>query len=91
LVETPSGVLGYIPEGELNVKGEKAKSNHYKEGKNLRAIVLQVDREKGKILLSEKEVEEFEEKEAYRAYKEKVDKETSSFGRLKDLLEEKLK
>jgi len=91
LVETPSGVLGYVPEGELNVRGEKAKSNHYKEGKNLRAIVLQVDREKGKILLSEKKVEEFEEKEAYRAYKEKVEKETSSFGRLKDLLEEKLK
>ncbi|MCX7858041.1 MAG: S1 RNA-binding domain-containing protein [Deltaproteobacteria bacterium] len=91
LVEVGDGILGYIPDSELKFTGEKAKSKNYVSGTTLRAVVLEIEREKGRIILSEKKVEEFEEKEEYLKYKEKLEREMSSFGTLGELIRDRLK
>ncbi|MCS7281002.1 MAG: S1 RNA-binding domain-containing protein [Desulfobacterota bacterium] len=88
LVETEEGILGYVPEGELSLKGEKAKSKHYLPGTKMRAAVINVEKER--LVLSEKKVKDFEEKEAYLEYKERMEKMNQGFLRLGDLIRDKL-
>ncbi len=91
IVETSSGIEGYIPEGELNFPGDKAKSRHYRVGMKIKGVVLDLDKKRGRLLMSEKRVEEVEERKAYETYKEKIEKEQSPLGTLGELLKETLK
>lgn len=91
LVEINDGIIGYIPDSEMHFTGEKAKSKYYAVGSNLKAVVIDIDRERGRVLLSEKKVEEFEEKEAYLAYSERLKTESPSLGSLGELIKERLK
>lgn len=90
LVKTSYGVCGYIPESELNMKGQKEKLKQYGVGSKVLAVVINVDSEKGKLVLSEKKVVELEEKEAYSDYEDRMRKEAGSLWSLGDLLKEKL-
>lgn len=91
LVEVEGGFIGYVPQSELLKKIEKGKSKNYEPGSNLKLLVIEADAEKGKLVLSERKVEEKEEEDEYERYRRSVEEKSTSFFGLKEILEKSLK
>ncbi len=82
-VRLENGMRGFIPRGELIVKGDQDILKKYSEGDRLRAAVLRVEQDNKKCILSEREALRLEEREVYESFKKKEESSRSaSLGNL---------
>lgn len=91
IVETEGGLIGYVPQSELLKKIDRSKSKVYEPGSTLKLMVLKVDPQEGRLILSERRVEEKEQENEYVEYKKSIEEKLDSFSTLKEILERSLK
>ncbi|HEX8948508.1 MAG TPA: S1 RNA-binding domain-containing protein [Dissulfurispiraceae bacterium] len=88
-----SGVTGLIPNSEMGTPGGSDHSRMFPVGSEMKAVVMEVDAERGRVSLSRKEVLSKEEHDEFRRYKDSVRKDERSsggLGRLGELLKTKM-
>lgn len=74
-VRLENGMLGFIPRGELRTKMDADMLKKYAEGDSIKAAVLRIEQSSRKLVLSEKEAVQMEERKDYETF---VKKEGSS-------------
>ncbi len=74
-VRLPNGMLGFIPRGELKTKNESEVQKKYAEGDRIQAVVLRIEQNNRKLILSETEALRAEERTDYENF---IKKDSSS-------------
>jgi small subunit ribosomal protein S1 len=74
-VRLANGMLGFIPRGELKIKGESEMQKKYAVGNQLKVSVLRIERNNRKLILSETEALKLEERTDYENF---IKKDSSS-------------
>jgi small subunit ribosomal protein S1 len=74
-VRLANGMLGFIPRGELKIKGEAEIQKKYAEGDQLKVSVLRIEQNSRKLILSETEALKLEERTDYENF---IKKDSSS-------------
>ena len=67
-VRLENGMLGFIPRGELNIKGESEIQKKYAVGDQLKVSVIRIEQNNRKLILSEKEALRREERSDYESF-----------------------
>ncbi|MFO0752097.1 MAG: S1 RNA-binding domain-containing protein [Thermodesulfovibrionales bacterium] len=79
-VKAGSGLSGLIPNSEMGTENGEDHGRMFPAGSPVQAVVLEVDKEKGKVLLSRKGVLAKAEQEELKRYRDSVRKEEKSSG-----------
>jgi len=70
-VRLENGMLGFIPRGELRNKMDADMLKKYAEGDSIKAAVLRIEQSSRKLVLSEKEAVQMEERKDYETFVKK--------------------
>lgn len=89
VIRLTNGMEGFIPRAQLSRKGEHTRE--YKPGESLRVAVTEIDRDRKRVLASEKELELAEERKSLDGFLSKSTDAVSSTSSLGALLGDKLK
>ncbi len=82
-VRLPNGMLGFIPRGELKTKAESEIQKKYTEGDLIQAVVLRIEQNNRKLILSETEALRAEERTDYENFiKKDSSSQSTSLGSL---------
>ena len=82
-VRLPNGMLGFIPRGELKTKNETELLKKYAEGDRIQAVVLRIEQNNRKLILSEREAIRVEERSDYENFiKKDSSSQSASLGSL---------
>ncbi|MEW5743931.1 MAG: S1 RNA-binding domain-containing protein [Nitrospirota bacterium] len=93
-VKNSDGLSGLVPNSEMGTARGADHGSMFPAGSAMQAVVLEVDTDKGKVLLSRKKIMDRVEEDEYKQYRESVKKEEKSsggMGTLGEMLQAKMK
>ncbi len=94
LLKIKDGLTGFIPNSEMGTLKGTNHNRMFPSGTPMQAVVIEIDEQRGRVVLSRSKVDEKVERDVYTQYREKTHEEeqsSSGLGSLGELLKAKLK